>query len=427
MSNSSTGNPCFLPFGTIANMNAEDANGREYIMHALEGVKVLGLTVAQMATKACCILADLGADVIKVEPIQGEYTRPTTRDYDRYGINAFFLAHNRNMRGIALNYNTARGKEIIYKLVEKSDVFISNQAPGTIERAGFSYEDLIKINPRLIYARGSGFGAEKGPMKDWQSVDIIAQAWSGLLHQNDHGQVPVGTAVIDDCGGIAMALGVVAGLYARDRTGKGQEITASLLQAALYLLSMEYISHWLSGKDIPQSGRGHSMVKGVWQTFPCKDRAIVMGGVGDKPWKAMCQVLGIEELISDPRFATAEMRGKHLAQLSEILDKIFITKDADEWLPKLLDAGVRVAPVLSLNEILDHPVIGEQIKANEFVTTVEQNGHEVKIPAPLIRMSDTPTSIRRPSFSVGEHTNEVLLELGYSWEDIAQMVRDSAI
>jgi crotonobetainyl-CoA:carnitine CoA-transferase CaiB-like acyl-CoA transferase len=395
-------------------------------MGILDGISVVEVAAAQFGPEACMILADLGADVIKIEPKQGEFTRPVLKDYEAKGVNAYFLAHNRNKRGMAIDYKSAKGREVIYKLVEKADVFVTTYAPGAPERHGYSYEELSKINPRLIYCRGTGFG-ERGPMKDWPANDILAQAWSGIMHQNGDGSFPMGTAVVDECGAVALALGAVGALYARERTGKGQKVSVSLLQIGIYLLAMEYVSYLLSGREPPQSGRGHSMVKGLWRSFPTKDKPIVMGGVQDEPWAELCRVLGLEELIDDPRFATADSRAENLEEVTSILEKVLVGKRAEEWLPLLRDIGVRAAPTLSLSEVMEHPVAGEQIKANEYFTSVKAHDDEVQVTAPIIQFSDTPSIVRTQSFDVGEHNAEIMLELGYSWDEIAQMIREEII
>ena len=398
-------------------------------MHALEGIRVVDLTQAEFGPRSTMILADLGADVIKIEPKQGEYTRPVTRDYDTEGINVYFLAHNRNKRGIALDYTKEKGREIIYKLVERSDIFVSTYAPGVVERHGFGYEDLSKINPRLIYVRGSGYGS-KGPAKDWRGYDIAAQGWSGLLHQTGFGnpETPIGTAMVDQAGGLALALGAVSALYARERTGKGQMVSTSLLQIAVHCLAMEYTSYLLSGKEPPRSGRGLSMVRGLYLTFTTKDGALVFAGVRNEPWDGMCKVLGLEELIDDPRFATTDDREDHRAELVSILDKVFVTKTTEEWLPLLQQAGAVVAPVLSIKEAFAHPLFTEQVEANNMMVELEYpDGAKAKTPGPVVQLSETPLTIRRPGYKIGEHNYEVLLELGYTWEDIAQLITEEVL
>ena len=395
-------------------------------MPILDGIRVIDLTQGQLGPEACMILADLGADVIKIEPRQGEYTRAVTRDYDTDGINAYFLAHNRNKRGIALDYTTERGREIIYKLVETADIFVTTYAPGAVERHGFGYDVLSKINPRLIYCRGSAFGPE-GPMRDWHGNDIVTQGWSGLAYQTGDGRSPVGTAVIDECAAVNLALGAVSALWAREKTGKGQLVNVSLLQTSLFLMAMEYVTYMLSGKEPRQSGRGHSMVKGLYSSFPTKDGSLILGGVANEPWPEMCQVLGLEQYLNDPRFSSADSRGEHLPELIPILDKAFARKTTDEWMPLLWKIGLRAAPVLSISDALVHPLLREQIKANKYLVEMEAGGRQVTVPGPVIEFSDTPAEIKRPGFAAGEHTHEILLELGYTWEDIGRMISEEAI
>lgn len=396
-------------------------------MQALEGIKVVDMTQAQFGPEACMTLADLGADVVKIEPIEGEWTRPVTKEYDTDGINAYFLSQNRNKRGIALDFRKEKGKKIIYKLVERSDIFVTTWGPGTMKRRGFDYEQLRKINPKLIYCQGSAYGP-KGPLKDWRGVDINIQGWSGLAHITGDGDGPVGTSVIDVAGGLALALGAMVALYVREKTGKGQLVTASLLQIGLYLLAMEYASYLLSGKEPPKAGKGHSIAKGLYHAFPAKDKPIILGGVNDDIWPSMCKAMGLEKLINDPRFDNSDSRVEHIAELVPILDTIFRTKSADEWLQLLWPLGVRISPVLSLSEALGHRLLGEQIKANEYVFSMEAGSNrKVQVISPVVELSETPCSIRRPGFCVGEHNREILLELGYTLEDIDELRNEKVI
>lgn len=399
-------------------------------MEPLAGVRVIDLSQAEFGPRSTLMLADMGADVIKIEPREGEYTRPITRDYDREGVNAYFLAHNRNKRGLALDFKKPKGREIIYKLIERSDVFLTTYAPGSTEKYGLSYEILKKYNPRIIYVRGSGFGP-KGPLKDRRAFDIALQAYLGLIHQNgisDDIAIPAGTAVIDQIGGLALAFGIVVALYNREKTGKGQEVSGSLLQAGLYCLSLELVSYILSGKLPPKSGRGHSMVKGLYHTFPTKDGWMVIAGIRNEPWPAFCRLLGIEHLENDPRFATTDDREEHRDELIPILDEKFRTKTTKEWIKELLSIDMIVTPVYNFEQTLSDPDLREQMEVNDFLVDVDvPNVGKVKVPGPIVKLSETPGSVRRPGFNVGEHTYEILTEIGYTPEEIVELIQEEVI
>jgi len=399
-------------------------------MLPLEGIRVLDLTIAEFGPRASMLLADMGADVIKIEPRQGEVLRWVTRDYDQQDISAYYWSHNRNKRGIALDLTKQKGKDIIYKLVKGSDVFITNYRPKAMEKNGLGYEDMKRHNPKIIYGCGNGFGL-KGPLSDKGAFDIMMQGYSGLIHQTgiEGGPAtPAGTGVIDQCSGAMLAFGVMVALYVRERTGISQMVSGSLLGTAMYMLSIEILSHLLSGKHLPKSGRGLSFVKTLAYTFPTQDGWIVMGGFPNEVWPEFCRIVGIEEFTRDPRFATVNEREDNRAELIPILEERFRTKPSQEWIEKLDKAGVFVGPVNSLSKVLSDEQSVEQIRANGYLCDIElPQGKAVTVVGPPVKLSETPPEVRRPAFQVGEHNYEVLTELGYTPEEIAELIVEEVI
>lgn len=397
-------------------------------MFALEGITVIDVTQAEAGPRATMHLADMGADVIKIEPPTGEYTRPVTRKWDAgNGANAYFLSHNRNKRDIAFDYTRGEGREIMYKLIKKADVFVQSYSPGTAERHGYGYEDLRKINPGIIYASISGWG-KKGPMNMRRGYDIVTQAASGLTHQNGEPggpEMPAATGVVDHVTGLALAFGIASALYHRERTGEGQQLDCNLLQSAFYLLSVELCAHLLSGIPTTKSGRGHSMAAGLYYNFPCKDKWIAFGGVRNEPWTAMCQAMGLSHLITDPRFITTDDRVNNRDQLVPILDEKFKTRTAMEWTKLLEKAGAIVYPVMSIEDMLADPDTAAQIKANQMLVEVEKSGGgKTKVVGPIVNMEGTPCQVKLGDPAVGRDNYEIMHELGYTDDQIAKIYAD---
>lgn len=400
-------------------------------MLPLEGITIVDLTQAEAGPRGTTLLSDMGANVIKIEPPTGEYTRPVTRKWDAgTGCNAYFLSHNRNKRAMAFDYRTGKGAEIMNRLLKKADVFVESYSPGTAERHGFGYENLCKINPKIIYASINGFG-KLGPMNMRRGYDIVTQAASGMLHQNGlpaESECALPTGIIDQCAGVSLAYGITVALFHRERTGEGQQLDVSLLQTAYYMLSVEICSYLLKGIHPTKSGRGHSMAEGLYMTFPCKDRWIAFGGVRNEPWEAMCKAMGLDTLINDPRFVTTDDRAAHRDELVPLLDEAFRKKTAAEWTSILENVGAIVFPVLSIGESLSDPRISQQIAANEMIVDVPAaNGKTAKVIGPLVKLSKTPAKVNRGDFLVGQDNFEIISELGYSPEEIAQMAQEGII
>ncbi|MFC2022159.1 CaiB/BaiF CoA transferase family protein [Chloroflexota bacterium] len=395
----------------------------------LEGVRVLECASGHQGPVACAMLGDLGADVIKVEnPVSGDRIRSmlTIRGVSTVlpgNRNFVFEYANRNKRGITLNLKKEKGREVLYRLVKKSDVFVNNFIKPDMEKLGLSYETLSQYNPQLIYAHGSSFGTE-GPESEQPGVDSTAVAYSGLMNAVGEPDMPPQMFVeapADEAGSMVLAYGIMAALVGRERLGIGQKVEASLL-SGLITLQMLNLSAVLSlGQERPKQYRAKAPNPLV-NHYQCSDgkwiRLAHMMVGRDLP--EVFRVLGLEELVKDPRFENTQAIEKNCEELISILDKHFATKTSAEWTAILKQSGsVIYAPVNSVSDLPTDP----QVLANEYI--VDFN-HRVLGPVKMVgfpaNFSKTPGSIRREAPEFGQHTEEVLLEVGeYTWDEIAEL------
>ena len=385
----------------------------------LDGVTVLDFTVFQQGPQATMVMADMGADVIKVEPpMFGDLGRVLAmHGPDR--LSAYHLAHSRGKRSITLNLKTEEAREVVRRLVPRADVFVHNFRPGAMERLGLGYDDVRPLNKRIIYAHASGWGPE-GPKARHPAFDIAAQARGGLMSmtgESDGGPLPAGVAIADYAGAINLALAVVAALYARETTGIGQRIDTSLYGTQIASQAWELQYYILSGR-MKRSGRGHAYLPTIWRTFQTKDGWAVVGGVGDDRWPAFCQAVAMPEIERDERFSNAGARKDHLDELYELLDDKFLARTTTEWMEILESHDMICAPVMDY----EHLVRDEQALANEYFVTVEHpsNGATQVVGFPW-KFSETPARVAHAAPELGQHTEEILLSAGYSWDEIAAL------
>ena len=400
----------------------------------LEGIRVLDWTVFQQGPMASCMLGDLGADVIKIEDrVTGDPSRGFMKMVGAgtgiKGRNFYFEMLNRNKRGIALDLNKPKGKEIVYDLVKKSDVFLHNYRHGVPEKMKLDYATLSRINPRLIYASASGWGP-KGPITEKPSLDFTGQARSGMMNiagELGSGPSPLQGSIADQIGAIMTAYGIMAGIVARERLGIGQEIDSSSLGSALFLMAQSVSFKLALDFEIPKHNRNASW-NALWNYYKCSDdKWIVLAELQtERSWPIVCRALNIIELEKDPRFNSMETRAQNGAELVSILDKIFATKTRDEWLKILEEAGDLIfQPVQNFGDVIQDP----QVIANEYITDFN---HPVfgkyKVLGMPVKFSKTPGQITREAPEFGQHTEEILTELlGYSWDDITKLKDDEVI
>jgi crotonobetainyl-CoA:carnitine CoA-transferase CaiB-like acyl-CoA transferase len=360
----------------------------------------------------------MGADVIKVEPLAGEYSR-----YIQNG--SVFLNLNRNKRGIALNLQTDNGREVVLKLAAKSDVLVENFTPGTLDRLGLSYDAVSTVNPKIVYCSVSGFG-HSGPYQKRPAVDPLVQAMSGMLStmgEPGHPPVRIGPPMIDFGTGTFGAYSIVVALLSRQRSGKGQKIDLALLDTAVYYMGNFITDYSVSGQIPAPLGSG-SLLFVPYQVFQAKDKFVFIGVFEDNMWKNFCRVLGLEELSENPNYATNEDRRKNREDLVAILSKALRQYSSDELVTKLTAIDVLCGPVLDVREMMDDP----QVKDREMVIDVDYpyTGMVKITRAPTGLPEETPTIRLRPPL-IGEHTSQVMKELGYTETDIESLISDGII
>ncbi len=391
----------------------------------LDGIRVLDFTIAQQGPYATLLLADMGAEVIKVEqPGRGEVGRVLGIDR-KTGFSAYFLAINRGKKSLTLELKSDGGREVALRLARDCDVVAHNFRPGVMEKLGLGYEEFRAANPRLIYASASAFGT-KGPLGRKPGNDILAQAMSGLMSVTGDGEAPVpaGAALADHIGAVTLALGIVSALFARERTGQGQQVECSLLSSLMAAQSWE-LTHFMMTRELPsKAGRGHAHLPFLWYTFRTADGWLAIGGVDPSRWPGFCQAIGRPELETDERFDTIGKRIRGRDELNKLLDEHFPSRPTAEWLPPLEAADIFCAPVYNYEQLTGD----KQVAANGYLTTLDHPrlGETRVVPSP-IAFSETSATIPGPEPQLGEHTEQVLRESGYSAGEIAALREEGVV
>jgi crotonobetainyl-CoA:carnitine CoA-transferase CaiB-like acyl-CoA transferase len=378
---------------------------------ALAGVRVLELTQVMAGPFCGQVLADMGADVIKVEPPEGDPTRHALGFTLREGGDtAAFLAVNRNKRSVALDLKDDGDRERFYALVDGADVVLENHRPGVAERLGVGYETLAERNPRLIYASISGFG-QTGPYAQRPGFDLIAQGLSGVMSvTGEPGGEPVkcGIPISDLSSGLFCAVAILSAYVARERTGRGQRIDTSLFEGALALSIWESAELWATGRTPQPLGSAHRLTA-PYQALRTRDGHITVGANNARFWERLCGALGREDLVDDPRFGSNAGRMEHRPELVAELESALAARGTDEWVQALLDAGVPAGQIHDYREGFQDP----HTLAREMMVEVEHPVEGVvKALGIPVKLSDTPGAVRRAAPLLGEHTEEVLREAG---------------
>ena len=386
----------------------------------LAGVRVLELTQI-MAGPACGImLADLGADVIKVEKLPGGDDARGYREPRVSGVSAPFLMMNRNKRGIALDLKRPEGRAILLRMVRTADVLVENFRRDTMAKLGLAYEVLAAENEALVYCALTGFGRD-GPEADKGGFDLVAQGFAGLMAiTGEPGQPPVktGNPVSDINAGILAALGVVAAYAHRLKTGHGQLVDTSLFEAALQQTYWHAASYFATGQSPAPTGSAH-LLTAPYQAFHASDGYVNIGGANQANWERIADVLGHPEWRADPRFATNSARMAHREELAALMNGVLGGRTRAEWIAALDAAGVPAGPVHSLGEALSHP----QTRARGMVVDLvhPDAGPTRALGCPL-HFSRTPAAVTRPAPRLGEHSRAVLRETGYDDGEIDAFV-----
>jgi len=391
----------------------------------LAGVRVLELAQIMAGPTCGMMLADMGADVIKVEKLPGGDDARGYREPRINGVSAPFLILNRNKRGLALDLKHPKGREILLRLVKTADVVTENYRRGTLEKFGLGYDMLSRTNPGLIYCAVSGYGRD-GPLGDKGGFDLIAQGFAGLMSiTGEPGRPPVktGNPVADINAGILAVGGILAAYVHKLKTGQGQIVDTSLMEAALQQTYWQAAIYFATGESPGPTGSAH-VLTAPYQAFRARDGWINIGGANQANWERIAEVLGHPEWRDDPRFATNSARMENLDALVALMDAVLVKRSKAEWLAAFDAAGVPAGPVHSLGEALTHP----QTLARGMVVDLEhpEAGAMRALGSPL-HFSSTPTRIDRPAPLLGEHTREVLQESGYSDAEIDALVADGVV
>ena len=389
----------------------------------LDGVKVVEITMFQQGPVAGMRLGDLGADVIKVEPKTGDPGRGMMRivgaDTGLKGRNYYFESNNRNKRSIVLDMKSEKGMEIFLKIIDDADVFLTNMSIDAPQRMGIGPEALFKRNPRLIYAHASGWG-RKGPDANELSFDYTGIARSGTMMMCGERGGPPATLIPgmgDEHGGLMCAWAVTAALYAREKTGKGQLVDTSLMGSLIALHGVNFSAPGVLGKEFPRLLRSEAG-NPIYNHYKCKDDKwmVIAHLQPDRYWPNVCKAMGLEALEHDPKFNSIEARHDNGKELVAILDDKFATKNRDEWMKIFKKENVIHTPIQSSSEVFQD----QQALANNYVLPVEHPvWGKIKMLGFPWTFHETPASVQREAPELGQHTEEVLLELGYSWDDIA--------
>jgi crotonobetainyl-CoA:carnitine CoA-transferase CaiB-like acyl-CoA transferase len=384
----------------------------------LDGVRVIDLSMFLAGPYCTQQLADLGAEVIKLEPRQGDSTRLLPPHFHQ-GESLYFLSTNRSKKDISIDLQQAEGREILYRLVATADVVVDNFRPGIMAKLGADYETLARINPRIVCCSISGFGQD-GPYASRPAYDMIVQALSGgmsITGEPGGRAVRAGIPIGDICAGLHAVIGIQAALRERERSGRGQFIDISMLDVQVAMLSYQGVYHLFSGEVPGGQGRGHASIP-TYASFQAGDkRDVLICANTEKMWVALCEVLELPELPSDPRFLTNELRHTHRGELEPLLEQAFAARSRTEWLERLNARGVPCAPVNSIADALEDP----QVRHRGMVGTVAHTlGGEIGVLGNPVKMSRSPGAPFRSPPLFGEHTDEILRDLGCPDAEIAK-------
>jgi crotonobetainyl-CoA:carnitine CoA-transferase CaiB-like acyl-CoA transferase len=392
----------------------------------LEGINVVDMSQVFFGPGAAMYLAEQGAEVIKVEPLRGDSMRyrHTSPYLEARGFSKPFLSLNRNKRAIAVDVHTTEGQEIVHRVAKWADVFILNMRPGSEERVRMDYDTLNYLSPRLIYASISAFGRE-GPDASLPGYDIVLQSRSGILSTNRHPDgtpVPYAVMVSDMSGCIALSYAIMLALWEREKTGAGQRIDTSLLNQALAMQMQQLV--WVEGDDSALPGARPTAMA---STYRCEDdQWLTIVVVEDHQWKSLCRVLDLEHLAEDPALASYELRLQRAAELGELLSAVFETRPRGHWLEQLRGANVPSGAVVQREELARDP----QAVANQML--LEQDHPvvgRVKMVALPFHLSGSrdETRLRRPAPSLGQHTDDILREMGYDAAAVSRLRQQGVV
>lgn len=386
---------------------------------SLENIKVLDLSRVLAGPYAAMLLADLGAEVIKVEAPK---TGDDSRAFGPYveGESAYFMSINRNKKSITLNLKSEEGKKIFWDLIQKVDVLVENFRPGTMEKLGLGYDEIKKVNPKVIYAAASGFG-HSGPYSKRPAYDAVVQAMGGIMSITGPKGGPktrVGTSVGDISAGLFTVIGILAALNYRNLTGVGQKVDVAMLDCQVSMLENAIARYVVTG-NVPQpAGNRHTSIT-PFEPFDTADGEIMVAAGNDALYKKFMDSIGGSEYVEDERFLTNPKRTENVEALKPIIDSLTVKKTTKEWQDILDEAGVPNGPINTVDKVMEDP----QVQAREMIVEVEHPvAGKVKMPGVAIKMSETQGFVHSPAPVLGQHTDEILKDfLGYDDEKINKL------
>jgi CoA:oxalate CoA-transferase len=408
-------------------VSSNESSGEESTaVGALDGIRVLDLSTLVQGPQAGAMLFNLGAEVINIElPDVGDLSRHI-ENMPEYGHSAVFIANNRGKQSVSLDLRVDAGRRAFLALVAKSDVVLSNFKPGTLEEWGLGYDDLAAVNPAIIDAQASYMG-HQGPDSHREGADMVGQAAGGIVSTSgfDGGPVsPVGTLVADHSGSQNLQTGILAALFARHRTGRGQRVEVSLLGGQIWMQANEYTHLGMTGEMVSRTNGGYPLVNALYGTFSTSDGALAIAGCPEHLWPGMVRAVERPDLHDNPRFGTYFSTPAIKAELFEVFGEIFASRTTAEWCERLAVEEQRFSAVRSHQDVLDDP----QSYANGYLFKGEHPdwGEKVFVGSPIV-MSDTPTRSSMVPPELGQDTEMTLVEIGgFDWDEVEQLRADGA-
>ena len=395
------------------------------MVRPLEGIKVLDLSRALAGPYCTMMLADMGAEIIKLEiPGRGDDSRAWGPPFIE-GESAYFMSVNRNKKSLTLNLKKEKSREIIHKLIKQADVLLENFRPGTMEKLILSYEVVKRLNQNIIYCSISGFGQD-GPYRLLPGMDQVLQGMGGLMSiTGEPGGPPikVGVAVADIAGGMFAAYGIVVALFNREKTGDGQSIDLSLLDCQVAWLTYRAGSFFASGEIPKPLGSGHPVIV-PYQAFKAKDAYINIAVGNDQLWQKFCEAVGLKNVTNDVKFSTNAKRVENRDEIVKIIGNLIKTKKGEEWLKILTDAGVPCGPINNLAKIFSDPQVLHRQMVHDLTHPKAGN---IKVTGIPIKLSDTPGEILTAPPVLGQHSEEILKNLGYNSQEIKEFRNEKTI
>jgi len=391
----------------------------------LQGIKVIDFSQILAGPFCTMLLADMGADVVKVEkPNGGDDTRRYGPPFIE-GESAAFLTLNRNKRSIVLDLKSEQGLGVVRRMLANADVMLHNFRPGVVERMGLGYADVSALNPAVVYCAVSGFGAT-GPYSRRAGFDLVAQGMSGLMSINGFPDAPpakVGVPMADLNTGMFCAYGILTAYINRLATGKGQHVDASLLESGMAYTLYESATYFATGEVAGPLGSAHRMIA-PYQAFATQDGYINIGAANQNNWERMCRAVGRDDLLDDARFASNPERMVNIQSLTPIMEETFRTQTTAHWVEVLERAGVPCGPIYNIEQVYADPHVKSRDMAVELQHPKAGGIRNIGV---AVKLSDTPGSVRTPAPLLGQHTDDVLTELGYTDADIAALRQSGAL